>query len=197
MTVYEGVINWEFNNNVFNTVLHYDNGQQAEPDFLGLTDYIRGEFDTAGMPDLVNDISFASMRWREDVPGGVGTVFVPTSGALAGSAGASETAGQLALIIRKLGTGLVRPAKGRIYVPGVATSGLGSNGLWAGATSNALESMFEAILEINDGGGITLDMVIKASDPTKPNTVPYNPVAGLQALGNPGTQRRRRLGVGS
>lgn len=197
MAVYEGVINWTFNSNIYNTVLHYDDGDTGPPDFQGLTDDIRDKFNTAGMPGLVNDLVFTSMRWREDIAGGVGTVYVPTAGTLAGSAGASETAGQLALIIRKLGAGLVRPSKGRIYVPGVATSALQSNGLFIGTTSNALETMFEDILTIDDGGGVELDMVIKASNPSAPNTVPYNPVVGLQALGNPGTQRRRRLGVGS
>ena len=196
MAVYEGVLRWGFNNNRFNTVLHYDDGGAGPPDFQEWTDDIRTKFANAGMPGLVNDLNFISVIWREDIPGGVGVNYVPTDGVLAGSAGASETAGQLALIIRKLGTGLVRPSQGRIYVPGVATSALLASGLWDGATSNALETMFEDILTIVDGSGVVGSMVIKASNPTAPNTVAYNPVSGLQAIGNPGTQRRRRLGVG-
>lgn len=196
MTVYEGVLRWGFNNNRYNTVLHYDDGGAGPPDLQEWTDDIRTKFATAGMPGLVNDLNLISIVWREDIPGGVGVNYVPTDGVLSGTAGASETAGQLALIIRKLGTGLVRPSQGRIYVPGVATSALQASGLWDAAISNALETMFEDILTIEDGAGVEGAMVIKASNPTAPNTVPYNRVVGLQATGNPGTQRRRRLGSG-
>lgn len=196
MTVYEGVIDWRFNSQIFNTVLHYDDGGSGPPDFQGLTDYIIDSFRTAGMPGLVNDLTCNFMTWREDTPGGVGVQRFPTSGAATGSAGASETAGQLALLIRKLGTGLVRPNKGRIYQPGVATSALTAAGLWEASTSNALETMWEDILEIEDGNGATLNMVIKASNPSAPNTQPYTLVSGLAAQGNPATQRRRRIGVG-
>lgn len=196
MAVYEAVLNWSFNSNVFNTVLHYDTGSSGEPDFLGLTDDIRSKMNADFTNVLAPNLIFTSVRWREDTPGGVGVVFFPTDGPRAGTAADNQAVGQTAAIIRKLGSGLVRPNKGRIYQPGVSVEGIAATGLWQGTVSNFLETFWESMIELDDGDGVTASMVIKASNPSAPNTVPYNPVTGMQALGNPGTQRRRRLGVG-
>jgi len=197
MSFLEGVVQWTFNAQRFNNVLHYDTGAQGLPDFVGLTDYFWDVFNTHGLPGIVNDCVFDRMSWREDIPGGVGTVRTPTNGTLAGTAGASETVAQVAMIIRKVGQGSVRPHQGRIYQPGIASSAFTAAGFIDGTAGNALESMWEDLLEIEDGNGVTAVMVIKASNPTAPNTVAYNLVDSLVGLGNPGTQRRRRIGVGS
>lgn len=196
MTVYNAVFVWHFNDDEFNTVLYYDDNGNGPPDFQELTDNIFTAMSTAGLDGLVNDLTLDSIRWREDTPNGVGTEYFPTGGSLSGAAGASETAGQLALLVRKIGAGLVNPNKGRIYQPGVATGGLTAGGLWDGTVSNNIESLWESVLTIEDDGGVELDMTLKASNPTAPNTQAYNKVVGLSARGNPVTQRRRRRGVG-
>lgn len=197
MTFYEGVIVWNWNGEVFNNVLHYNDNGSGPPDFQALTDEVRTNFEAGGMPGLVNDLTYIGMRWREDIPNGVGNFYPNTGGPLAGSAGASETVGQVAMIVRKVGVGSIRPHYGRIYVPCIASSELLATGLFNTTATAGQVAMWESIAELNDGLGAQLDMVIKSSDPTKPNTQPYTTVFSLVALGNPGTQRRRRRGAGT
>lgn len=193
---YEGVIRWNFAGQIFNTVLHYGSSSDVTPDFQNITDQIFDAMVSDYTDRLVNDINADRMSWREDIPGGVGQVVFPNSGLKVGTNSGSNAMGQAAMIVRKLGSGFIRPNKGRIYQPGVASAFLTDAGLWSATAGNAVESYWETVRELTDGNATTVTMLIKASNPTAPNTQPYTEVTALQFIGNPGTQRRRRIGSG-
>jgi hypothetical protein len=197
MAFHEAVYVWDFNNNEFNTVIHYSDDAGGDVDYQGATDEVYDAWVAIAGAPFVNDLVWQGIRWRQDIPGGVGNMYIPTLGTIAGASGASNAVAQTAAIVRKLGVGSVRPVKGRIYQPGIPGAGIEDSGLIAGATANPIETWWEAVMSIADGSGATLTMVIKASNPTAPNTQAYTVVGGLQVVGNPGTQRRRRLGSGS
>ena len=196
MPFYEVILNFDQDGEVAQNVLHYDVTAVTALDLQGYADQIRVDFISTILTQVVPSLSFDSITFREDLPGSVGTTVPFTLGAVVGTAPEDKYAGQLALIVRKLTNSLIRPNVGRVYLAGVSGNNLGSLGRWATATSTAGGDFITAIIGVESGAGGVMDMVIKASNPSAPNTVAYNPVLAAQGLGVPGTQRRRRQGVG-
>lgn len=196
MAFYEVVLNFTIDGEVMQNVIHYDITGETSDDFSGYADSIRASFVGNILPVIVPSMSFNDVTFRLDVPGGVGFTVPFTAGPIAGSAADDNYAGQLALIVRKIAQSSVRPNKGRMYIGGVSSYALEGSGRWALNASTLAQDYMTGLLQLDSGfGGIAL-MQIKASNPLAPNTVPYNPVQVMQALGIPGTQRRRRQGVG-
>lgn len=196
MAFYEVVLNWDLDGELVQNVLHYDISAVTPLDLQGYVDVIQAELIIHMADILVPSIQFESVTFREDVDGGVGVTITPTTGSTPGTDPNDNYAGQLALIVRKEALSTIRPNLGRIYFGGCTSFGLAQNGRWDTSLSSAAEDFAEAIRGVESGEGGVMDMVIKASNPTAPNTVAYNPVLAMTGLGVPGTQRRRRQGVG-
>lgn len=196
MAFYEVVFNWQLDQITVNNVFHYDITAVTPADLQGYADTIQAEFILHLQSVCAPSMTFNDLTFREDIPGGVGITQPFTTGPVSGTSTDDQYAGQLSAIVRKLAQSTVRPNIGRVYWAGITSEGLGANGRWTSTVTTAAANFLDALIGVSSGAGGVMDMHIKASDPTKPNTVPYNPVTAVQALAIPGTQRRRREGVG-
>lgn len=180
------------------SVLHYDIVSGPDPaDWQEVSDEFRGQLSAFIAGNTINTVTYTGIDVREDVPGAVGINVPFSAGNLVGSSTDNDLAPQMAVLVRKLTDNLVNPAVGRIYHGGLSAAFLAAGGTWGAALLSDVGDFWEAMRIITIPSGTELQMVIKASDPTKPNTVPYNTVASVSARSNPVTQRRRRIGAGS
>lgn len=188
---YEIVLNWDQDGQPAASVLHYDVNPGTSIDFQGFADDIASKFVAAYTDRIAPAVSFESVYFRRDIPGGVGQTLIPALAPIVGTAGDNQFARALSVLCRKLTAGTSRPAQGRVFQPGVTSEGLTANSNWLAGIANDLENFWDSMLTLTDGAGNTATMQIKASNPTAPNTVPYNPVSSFQVIGRPSTQRQR------
>jgi hypothetical protein len=180
------------------TVLHYDvTSGDDPPDWDLVATAIRVHMVDKLIGNIVSTCGYTGITVREDVPGSVGQEYPFAAGTLNGSSASDDLAPQMAVLCRKLSGNLVNPTQGRIYQGGVGADGLTTGGIWVSSVTQDVEDFYELIRIINVAGPSSLRMVIKASKPSNPNTVAYNPVASVDGRPNPVTQRRRRIGSGS
>lgn len=189
MAYYEVVLEGQVTNEPMMTVLHYDiTGSEA---FQQLSDAIallmQGSLDVL----LVAAAQYNGIRVRPDSPGQVGIFYPFTGGPIVGNYADSDVFGMIACNVRKLTTSGSRPSQGRIFqggVPAVIASPIGNlDASWRAS----LNAFWESMIDIDFAGTGQAQMVIKASNPTAPNTVPYNPVTGTNAISRPAKQSRR------
>lgn len=195
--VYEIVLNGNLNQQQLLTVLHYDIEGASPLNFQALADAIRVHIVTHLQAWLVPTAFYSSITVRRDIPGTVGVRYAFTLGNVVGSDANTDSFNQMAMLVRKQCNSTVRPNIGRVYQGGLTSEGTDGNGLWQLDVRTAVAAFWSAMLTIPFAGPSTAQMVIKASDPNKPNTVPYNTVTTINAQSNPVTQRRRRIGSGT
>jgi len=146
---------------------------------------------------LMTSVAYDGITIREDIPGSVGVTYPFTLGTLTGTNGSSSLIPQSALLLRKYADTAVRPNQGRIYQGGLPANAVNSSGRFSGPTVTDVQLFWQDQRIVNLVGGSSLQMVIKSSNPTAPNTVAYNPVSRIVAAAIPVTQRRRKEGQGS
>ena len=196
MAVWEVVIDWLIDGTVAQNVLHYQDEDPVSIDWVEFADELRAQMIIDIQDTLVPSITYEGITVRLDEVGSVGSTFTPTLGGLLGTSVNDQYSRVLAMLVRKNADSTVRPNRGRIYVPGVTVEHLDGAGEWDAGSRNAHNDFWANILEITLVEGGDMSMVIKASNPTAPNTVDYNPVSSVGAQRIPATQRRRRIGVG-
>lgn len=195
--VYEVVLNGVLNAQQVLTVLHYDVDGGDPINFQAMADAIRVHLVDNLQAWLVPTMSYTGITIREDIPGTVGVTYAFTLGTLTGSDANVDSFNQLAMLVRKNCNSTVRPNRGRVFQGGLTSEGTDGNGLWQTDMRNAVNAFWSDMISISFAGPATAQMVVKASNPTAPNTVPYNPVTTVGTISNPTTQRRRRISVGS
>ena len=197
MTVYEVVLNGVSPSGACLTVLHYDYGTQDEPDWTAVADLIRSDMNANLTAVLAPSCKYTGITVREDSPGEVGQTYDFTSGDLAGAAADNQYLAAAACVVRKIAANLQRPNKGRVYQGMISSEGTTSGGLWTTTVRDALDDFWEDMIVVAPVDEPVGTMVIKAGNPSAPNTVAYNTVGSVSAQANPATQRRRRQGTGS
>lgn len=197
MTVYQVVLNGLQLNQKMLTVLYYDAAGEAGFDWSALADAIRIEMVLNLQDQLTAQTSYSGITYREDILGSVGVTVPFTSGDLVGTGAGEDNMTQGACIVRKLTGSQVRPSKGRVYQGGLSMGALNEFGLWPTSVQTALTDFWNEVVSFSFSGPVTFDMVLKASNPSAPNTQAYTNVTEMKAIGNPATQHRRRIGVGS
>jgi len=179
------------------TVLHYELSGTAPYDWQAMADLIRLDIVDNLQSVLVPNASYVGITVREDMPGSVG-VFIPfTLGAIAGTVVDPDNITQVAALVRKTTGTLTRPNKGRVFQGGITARLANTVGSWEPALMTALEAFWNDMLTISFSGPSTATMVIKASDPTQPNTVEQNVVNFMSVAPLPSTLKRRKRGIGS
>jgi hypothetical protein len=167
------------------------------PDFEAAATVLKGH-----LSDHIAGLCGAHVTWvgitaREDIVGGVGTFIPFPTGTLAGSVAATDQINQVAMQVNKLSGGLINPTKGWFFQGGL-NAGLATAGsVWEAGAVTAVEAFAEDIRVLNIVGPTTLTMVIKARNPTAPNTQAYSVVNTLDAVTIPKVLRGRRAGSGS
>lgn len=195
--VYEIVLNATLNSQQLLTVLHYDIDGGDPINFQALADAIRVHLVDNLQTWLVPTCTYTGITIREDIPGTVGVTYPFTLGNLVGSDANTDSFNQMAMLVRKNCNSTVRPNRGRVFQGGLTSEGTDGNGLWQTDVRNAVAAFWSDMITIAFAGPATAQLVVKASKPTAPNTVPYNPVTTVGTISNPTTQRRRRIGVGA
>lgn len=197
MTVYECAFHFVGGVNNFYNVLHFDITGDTPLNLQDLTDEIVASW-VANMSSTVSPaISFVDITYRLDSPGSVGSTITPTGGSEVGTAASSDWAGQLGMLVQKKTNGLVRPTLGRVFAIGITAGALTVNGTWAAANMSAVETFWDDIIIVPFADNGQAEMLIKASNPTAPNTNAYNSVVECTAKANPVTLHSRKLGVGT
>lgn len=197
MAFWEIVIEGRQGNNDMLTVLHYQSSGVEPPDFSAAATVIRGHLADHIAPLCAARVSWVGITVREDIVGGVGTFIPFPAGTLVGTDANGDQADVLAMNVRKLTGGLVRPTYGWVQQGGITAHGLTAGSLWEPTIQDEVEAYLADIRVLNIVGPSTLTMVIKASNPTAPNTQPYSVVNSFQATEQPRTQRSRLGGRGS
>lgn len=197
MTVHEVVFNGQQDGETHLNVVHFDLVLGVDADLQAFTDAIADKIIPAYTAALVASFVISNLTIREDIPGSVGTIYNFTAGPFIGTSTGANYAHQLAMLIRKSANSTQRPNNGRLFQGGMAVGGLDDEGQWLIPTRQAVRDFWDSLITFTFGTGGSAQMVIKASNPTAPNTVPYNPVAAISAVNVPSTQRRRRIGVGT
>lgn len=197
MTVYECAFRYRVGADDFFNVVHYDITGDDPPDLQDLTDEIVAAW-AAGIGDHVAAaVTFNSVIYRLDIDGSVGVEVIPTGGPEPGTATVNNWAGQMAVLLQKKTNGIVRPNLGRMFIPGVFTSALTAGGEWSVDIVQAAEAFGNAIVLISFAGNGVAQMLIKASNPTAPNTNAYNEVAECNSLAIPSALQSRKKGRGA
>jgi len=193
MAVYELVLEGAVNDQPCLNVLHYD--VTGSTDLQALTDRIAvlmvAEWETLLVPGYL----LPQVTWRLDEPGQIGVPYQFTGGPINGQDVDTEVWQTVALNVQKLTTTGSRPAKGRIFQGAVPSGAVDPLGRVDVAFRAAVKSFWDSMVTIAfDTVGIA-QMVIKASNPTAPNTVPYNPVSSTLVSSKPAKQSRRNVGT--
>lgn len=193
MAIYEVALKWGDSDSKYYNVLHFDITGQDPINFADMANEIGTAFTTHLATNIVSAVTLEGMVVREDTPGSVGQEFDINE---AGTATNGDYAGALALQINKKTDGLVRPTRGWMFIPGVSATQLGTDGRWEGAVRTNAQLFVGDLLNFGfaDAGNAT--MLIKANNPSAPNTNAYNEVLALGAAAVPKTLRSRQPGIG-
>lgn len=137
--------------------------------------------------------SFPSITWREDVPNSVPLTVEGVTPPVFGNATTNDYAAMYAVVGRKHNDNGQRPNLGRIYVGGLTAAFLDGDGRWNIAVLANVDGWLESIRAFSTTATpASFQMQIKASNPSAPNTAPYQLVDRFTVRPTPGTQRRRR-----
>ena len=196
MAMYEVVLRYSSPSGAMLNVLHYNITGTAPLDFQSLTDTIGVIFTTQLAPSVCGTISYLGTTIREDTPGSVSADFDDVNGPRPGAAPTSHYAGPLAMLVRKRSGNLVRPAQGWAFQGGLTSESLGSDGKWTTPIADDVRDFWEDLLEVNFDGSGNAEMQIKATNPTAPNTVAYNPATLIAISRIPTTMKSRKEGTG-
>lgn len=196
--IYEVVIDQSCPAGDIKNVLHYEFINPGAAVFQDFVDHLAARFVANCQVNFTPSYSLLGATFRETEPGAVGVSYTITGGAVNGTAPETEFASQVAMLINKFNDDGTRPARGRMYIGGLTADALNSESLWKSSVRDTVVQWWE---DMNTGTlpvtGEALDMRIAATDPTQPNTEAFPTVDRLTGNVNPGTQRRRRRGVGS
>jgi hypothetical protein len=192
MAVYEVTLEGELDANPMVTVLHYDISNSTN--FGALAQEILLLMIADLVEFLVPSASYSGITVREDVPGGVGTFYAFTGGPAAGTNVDDRYWGIICAQVRKLTSSGLRPAQGRVFQGGIPASNVDTDGRVVIALRVALTTFWEEMRDITFDTTGHAEMVIKASNPTAPNTVAYNPVTAINVSSKPAKQSRRNAG---
>ena len=179
------------------TVLHYQSSGVEPPDFSAAATVFAGHITDHLVPICGPRVTWLGLTVREDIVGGVG-VFVPFGGGmLTGVNADGDHADVVTMLVRKQSGGLIRPTHGWFQQGGISMNATQADGSWVASVMDEVEAYAEDIRVLNIAGPSTLTMVIKARNPTAPNTQAYSVVNSFTAHNRPRTQRSRIELVGS
>lgn len=197
MAIYEIVLNALQQNNAMLSVLHYDVTGGDPPDWEDMAQSIYVHLQTHLLPFVVSGVVFTGITVRPDIEGSVGVTIDFPDGSLVGGDSDDGAASQTAMLVKKNTLQLTRPTQGRIFQGGISSQYIGVNGLWQTAARTAVNDFWDAMQDFGFEGPSNAAMVVKAANPTAPNTNAYNYVQQIVTSGVPVVQRRRKIGAGS
>lgn len=198
MTYFEAVLNFSTPTGDMKNVLHFNLSSTDSEDIQEATNTIMGQWNIIAADNFSGACTFESITWREDTPGAVGVEYSDPSGPYSGTFADGDYAPNAAMLVRKYHDSGSRPSRGRMYVGGLTAEALEATGRWNNTNVSDVVSWVELIRSFTVGGGAnTVDMVIKATNPTKPNTQPYTIVNRVTGETRVKSQKRRLEGVGS
>jgi hypothetical protein len=166
-------------------VLHYQDFGGGPPDWTFAANAIRGHLSDHIITFCGSLVTWVGITVREDVPGSVGVLVPFTAGVLTGTNATPSQMMSASLLVRKIGSGLVRPVRGWAFQSGLVVDGLDAASRWEAPVIAATLDYWEDIRLMADGLTTDLRMVIKARNPSAPNTQAYTPVAAFSASGVP------------
>jgi hypothetical protein len=197
MAFYEVVIEGRQGIDDMLNVIHYETSGTDPVDWTDVADQIRALINGNIVVFCGSWITWVGITVREDIVGGVGTFYPFTLGTLAGSNATPSQIAEIAMLVRKESNSLVRPTKGWAMQGGLVSEGADGLGVWEAAVRAAVDALWTAMLDFTTGGGSVLGMVIKARNPTAPNTQPYTAVNSITTAAVPRSLKGRRQGTGS
>lgn len=197
MPQYEVVIEGTQGGEDMLNVLHYQVDDASPPDWQAGADEIRSHLSNYLAQYASPNVFWGGITVREDSPGQVGVFYPFTLGNLQGTDANGDQVRQVAVLVRKRASSGFRPALGWFFQGGITVHGTVATGTWETDILTAVENYATDIMVLGAVTPLGAYMVIKARNPTAPNTVAYNPVTSFQAVANPRTVRSRTAGTGT
>jgi len=195
---YEVVVGWTSPAGQFKNVLHYAVADESNAGWQEWANYVQSMFILHWQQYCVDTFGIESVYVREDIENGVGVTYVPAGAPVYGTSAEDEFMGQAAVLVNKRSNGPSRPVLGRAYLPGSALEYVTDQSAWANNVRDAAEAFLESLrLYSGPVEGIDMQMLIKAADPTRPNTSDYGIVTSIDAINAITTLRSRKRGVGA
>lgn len=197
MTVYEVVLEGRQGNTDMLNVFHYEVQTGETPDWQLGADELRSHIANRLATLSMNNVLYTGITVREDLPGHVGVFYGFTAGDIGGSNSTSSQSRTLAMLVRKRSLGGIRPVLGWFFVGGLIAENLTNIGLWNTATTDAVTLYANDITVLGAVAASDVNMVIKARNPTAPNTQPYSVVDVCDVTVIPRNVRSRRQDLGT
>lgn len=197
MAFWEVVIEGRQGSNDMLNVFHYQSSGVEPPDWDAAATVIRGHLEDHLAPIAGSRVTWEGITVREDIPGGVGVFYPFGAGTLTGTQATPDQIDVVTMLIRKHTGGLIKPTIGWFQQGGITVQGVGNDNQWGSTVTTAVLDYADDIKVLNIVGPSTLTMVIKARNPTAPNTQPYSVVNSFSNAAAPRTQRSRLQGQGS
>lgn len=197
MPAYEVVIEGRQDGDDLLNVLHYMVPDGQQPDWQAGADEIRAHLSNYLELRSNPNVRYLGITVRLDEPGQVGVFYAFTGGPVIGAADADDAVRQVAMLVRKRNLDGTRPALGWFFVGGITVGATNADGSWDSPTVTDVQNYADDIRILGAVTQTDTQMVIKARNPTAPNTVPYATVDVVEAAPTqPRTVRSRAKGVG-
>lgn len=197
MTIYQVAVRQSHSPDDYFNVFYYDITGDTPLDLQDFVDEFAGIWSTELASIVAPNVVFEDITLRLDVDGSIGQTITPTGGAIAGTAADNQFVGQLAVLVQKKTGGFVRPNLGRAFLPGISTEGTNGASEWTTTVITAAEAYMDSIIIVPFAGNGQAEMLLKASNPTAPNTNAYNSVTECVALRTPSALQSRKNGRGA
>ena len=172
-------------------------GEPSNAEWQVAADEIAADWTAQIRPAVTTQMTIDSIsRRRVDLIGLLSFLETFTGGAVPGTSGVDPLATQLALVVSNKGT-TVKPNRGRTYLCGFDDADMVGS-LWTAAAITAAETFIDLQSNLNAAGANPLARVAAQWNANHTQVILTNDLSGAASVGStiPGTQRRRRIGVG-
>ena len=197
MSLWQITLKWVAENQQLRNVLHYRGISDSDPSWPDIAQEFGAAFATSLAARYTPGTGLLGINVLELEPGKVSLDFPISTTGIFGTDSDEPLPPQLCGLITLNGALPSKPNRGRIYMPAPNRDNLTAGSRWGTDMLNAWNAWMEDIVQLDDTEGATFQQVIYSRTYPKEGTLLYNDVVSWTLRGIPGTQRKRREGVGT
>lgn len=197
MSTWRITLKWVAEGQQLRNVLHYRGIDDVNPSWPDVAQEFGASFAARLANRYTPGTGLVGINVLELVPGAVSLDFPISTTGIFGTDSDEPLPPQLCCLITLNGALPSKPNRGRIYMPAPNRDNLGPTSRWVADMLNALNAWMEDIVQLSDTEGATFQQVIYSRTYPDGGGLLQNDVASWTLRAIPGTQRKRREGVGT